>query len=82
MGPTEPTTAAERLVIRWLFGVAFVATTLFIAWSWYARVRECAAICDDRGLDGSLHLNPGSRLNIGTYCSCKATSRSGSDTSK
>jgi len=72
VGPTKPTTAAELKVIRWFFGLLFVVAIIVIVSAWHARARECTASCEMRGFEaGSLRLNPGSRLDIGTHCECK-----------
>ena len=65
-------TPAERKVIVWFFGVAFLAATLFIAWSWFNRRQECIASCEAKGAPGgSLQMNAGGRFNLGTHCVCK-----------
>jgi hypothetical protein len=71
MGPTKPTTAAEYKVIRWLFGPALVVAALYVGWSWISATRECTATCRTQGFaGGSLRLNPGSKLDVGSHCEC------------
>lgn len=72
MGPTEHVTGAERAVIKWFFGIAFLIATIFIGYSWLTRTRECGVTCEAQGFSGgSLHLNAGGRLNIGSHCVCE-----------
>jgi len=71
MSVDKPTTEAESKVIRWFFGPALVMAALYVGWCWVAKARECTATCHVQGFqDGSLRLNPGSRINIGSHCEC------------
>ncbi len=69
MQPKSPS-AAERKVIRWFFGIGLGVAIVFIAWSWFNRRQECIASCEAKGLHGSLQMNAGGRLNLGTHCVC------------
>jgi hypothetical protein len=74
MRPTQSPTAAEYRVIRWLFGFVFLIAVVVIGWMWVTRTQECVASCRVQGYrGGSLHLNPGSRLNVGTHCECEVS---------
>ena len=71
MQPTRSTTAAERKVIRWFFGIALVVALVYIGWAWHARQRECTDACRAKAFKtGDLRLNRGSRFDIGTHCEC------------
>lgn len=67
-----PPSDAESKVIRWFFGIGFSVAIVFIPWKWFAQVRQCTAICIKSGHEsGSVHLNSGSRINIGSHCVCE-----------
>jgi hypothetical protein len=71
MRPEIPS-AAERKVIRWVFGIAFGVATVFVLWSWFGKRQECIASCEAKGFrTGSLQLNAGGRFNLGTHCVCE-----------
>ena len=71
MGPTKPTTAAERKVIRWTFVSAAVAVVLYLAYAYVERRSECAALCRSEGSSTwELRMNSGGRFNLGTHCVC------------
>lgn len=68
----DPPSAAERKVIRWLFGAAFGVAIVFIMWSWFSQRQECVASCTAKGFQtGCLKLNAGGRFNLGTSCVCE-----------
>ena len=67
----DPPSDAERKVIRWFFGVAFVVAAIIIVSSWYGRRQECVATCKAQGSPTStLRMNEGGRFDIGTHCEC------------
>jgi hypothetical protein len=71
MLPTRRTTAAERKVLRWLFGLAGTLTVAYLVFVWWSRVEACSDQCALRGaVAGELHFNGGGRFNVGTRCEC------------
>ena len=68
----DPPTAAERKVIKWFLSIAFGVAIIVIAWGWLGGRHECIASCEAKGFQsGSLRLNEGGRLNLGTHCVCE-----------
>jgi hypothetical protein len=70
-GPTQPTTAAEWRVIRWLFGTLAVLAALYIGYSLISRSRACAEACATSGQgEGELQSYGHGRFNSGIRCVC------------
>ncbi len=69
--PTQPTTAAEWRVIRWLFGTLAVIAVLYLGYSLISRARACDDACatSQQG-GGELQSYGGGRFNSGLRCVC------------
>jgi hypothetical protein len=71
MQPSQPTTPAERTVIRWFFSLFGIIALGYLAFVWWSRAEACSDECALRGaLSGELRFTGGGRLNIGTRCEC------------
>ena len=67
--PTQPTTAAERRVIRWFFSLAGGIAVAYLAFVWWSKTEACSEQCVLRGSTaGELRLNDGGRFNLGSHC--------------
>jgi len=71
MRPTQPTTAGELRVLRWLLMRGGGVVLVLLAATWWSKTRACTETCIARGApDGELQFVGGGRLTIGTQCVC------------
>jgi hypothetical protein len=71
MRPTQPTTDAERTVIRWFFALVGAIALGYLAFVWWSKAEACSDQCALRGsLSGQLRFTGGGRFGIGTHCEC------------
>lgn len=64
-------TAEERLVAKWVFGVLFTLAAIGLVWVYSSRGRECARSCDAQGFAKSeLKMRGGGRFEMGLDCVC------------
>ena len=69
----QPTTAAERRVLRWLGSAALAITVTYLCYTWWHRAHDCQTHCRaTMAGEGTLRFNGGGRLNLGTDCECAA----------
>jgi hypothetical protein len=71
MRPTQPTSAAERKVIVWLFTTLGIAAAAYIGYGYWTKASACDEACavEGRG-EGTLRMTGGSRLTLGSACEC------------